>query len=708
MATEDFERRAEILSALEVFVGDGQVTELRAFPPGRGPAVCGVLYRDLGAMAARALAVESNSAGVYFVPNPIRPELLPADLACRRGSAKADSIASREWLLVDTDPSRVGADGAPLEGDQNATEAERGAAWDVSARCRAVLETAGLAGAVVGDSGNGWHLCYPVALPNDEASYQKVSLALAGLESRCGNPLAHVDQKVKDASRVWKLYGTAARKGPPTAERPHRFSRLIEGPKPTPGLREANTAALERLLALWKRQDEASLPGGHPAGPMAAAAVVERAREYLKTIPGSVSGSRGHAALMWAARVVVYGFDLGVESGFSLLWSDFNGRCQPEWSEKEIRHKCREADAKPYQEPRGWLLSADKAPAQIATTPAFASPGKQIQKEIVKLTFAMPVPASQLKQAVKSEAAVWDGFLYRGEVTLLTALWKAGKTTLLAHMLRAMESGGLFLDQQIKRAKVLYVTEESESRWAERVAQHSLCDLTEFQIRPFKGKARLDEWEAFLGHVKACVEERGYDAVIFDTLASLWPVRDENDASACQATLMPLHDAIGERAAMMLVHHNRKGDGAEATASRGSGALTGFVDTIVEFRRYAPHERKDRRRILSGYGRHDETPQELVIELKEGGYVALGDKDDIQGVETSIAILASGLLPGEPPGKTHKQIHAEWPENDQKRPGLNKLRDALREGAAKGSWKEEGDGKRGGSFTYWAGSETIG
>ena len=31
--------------------------------------------------------------------------------------------------------------------------------------------------------------------------------------------------------------------------------------------------------------------------------------------------------------------------------------CVPEWSEKELRHKCVDADTKPFDKPRGWLLA---------------------------------------------------------------------------------------------------------------------------------------------------------------------------------------------------------------------------------------------------------------------------------------------------------------------------------------------------------------
>src|SRR5262249_54856422 len=31
-------------------------------------------------------------------------------------------------------------------------------------------------------------------------------------------------------------------------------------------------------------------------------------------------------------------------------------RCEPPWSERELRHKCHDADTLPFDKPRGWLL----------------------------------------------------------------------------------------------------------------------------------------------------------------------------------------------------------------------------------------------------------------------------------------------------------------------------------------------------------------
>lgn len=82
-----------------------------------------------------------------------------------------------------------------------------------------------------------------------------------------------------------------------------------------------------------------------------------RAVAYMAKCSPAVSGQNGHGQTFDVARTIVYGFDLGPEVGFDLLWEHYNPRCVPPWSEVELRHKVREADAKPFDKPRGWLLA---------------------------------------------------------------------------------------------------------------------------------------------------------------------------------------------------------------------------------------------------------------------------------------------------------------------------------------------------------------
>jgi hypothetical protein len=83
--------------------------------------------------------------------------------------------------------------------------------------------------------------------------------------------------------------------------------------------------------------------------------VVERARRYLAKCPPSISGQGGHNAAFHAAAVLVHGFALGEAEALGLL-GEWNGGCQPPWSEADLVHKVRSAAAAQHAEPKGYLV----------------------------------------------------------------------------------------------------------------------------------------------------------------------------------------------------------------------------------------------------------------------------------------------------------------------------------------------------------------
>lgn len=312
--------------------------------------------------------------------------------------------------------------------------------------------------------------------------------------------------------------------------------------------------------------------------------------------------------------------------------------------------------------------------------------------------FPPPVPISSLK-AVPAEARwLWEGCLARDCVTLFSALWKAGKSTILGHLLASLDAGTSLCGMRTKACKVLYVPEEPEGVVADRRDLLKIRDNVWVQPRPFPVKPRWDRWLEFLDHLRKVRERFEFEALVFDTISNLWPIRDENDATQVQSALMPLR-GLGDGLAVMLVHHLRKGDGAEATGSRGSGALSAFADILLEFRRYNAGDRKDRRRVLTGYGRFRETPDELVVELSEdhAGYQAHGDREQSRAVDVTVTL--DGVLPAGPPGMSYAEIVEAWPgEATPRKASLTAALDAAVEG---GRYGRSGAGRKGSPYLWW-------
>ena len=107
---------------------------------------------------------------------------------------------------------------------------------------------------------------------------------------------------------------------------------------------------------------------------------IARAAKYLPRLSPSVQGQNGSRDLFTAARVLVHGFCLDQHTAMGLLLSEFNPRCEPPWSEKEIAHKLADAESKPFNKPRGWLL-AKKPVAPTLTTATLPTVAREPQPQ---------------------------------------------------------------------------------------------------------------------------------------------------------------------------------------------------------------------------------------------------------------------------------------------------------------------------------------
>jgi hypothetical protein len=237
---------------------------------------------------------------------------------------------------------------------------------------------------------------------------------------------------------------------------------------------------------------------------------------------------------------------------------------------------------------------------------------------------------SELDAQSESAKWVWTGYLARGGITLFSALWKSGKSTILSHLLKALDgSQSEFLGQPVIPGRVLYVTEEAESIWAERRDRLLIGDYVGMACRPFKMRPTMQEWREYLRLLTEQVRRFQFDVVVFDTLSKMWPVREENDAGQVEEALMPLWAMAQEEVAIMLVHHTRKSGGEQFVGSRGSGGLPAFCEILVEFYR-ASDDPKETQRVIKGMGRYQDTPVKKLVELVNGRYVSHGDPDDVQ------------------------------------------------------------------------------
>lgn len=206
-------------------------------------------YDDHDALAqeGKKLSDLGSYHGVYVTVNPVK-----RDLPKRRGleknriyehvtsRTKDEDIEKRRWLILDVDPVR--------KPKTSANDRQKGAAcWCKTCAVSSLRSEWGMPEPVVADSGNGYYALYPTDEPNNQEIddlFRNATKAIADKFSM--KDVADIDPVTHNASRLIKLFGTMARKGPDTATTPHRFSGL--GGVPT-NLRTVTREQLEKLAS---------------------------------------------------------------------------------------------------------------------------------------------------------------------------------------------------------------------------------------------------------------------------------------------------------------------------------------------------------------------------------------------------------------------------------------------------------------------------
>ncbi len=220
---------AEIERAIALLFEPGDVMEVRV-PKTRAGVVAGY-FDDLPTMAAAICQADAKykAGGVYYVLNRMNTALLGRAYNRLKEYAEyttADNnIVQRRWLPVDLDPARPAGISSSDEEHAAAIERAHALANDMAAEWGRPI---------IADSGNGAHLLYRIDLPNDQEALAFVTSALAELHRRYSDDAVKVDVTCANAARIWKAYGTVARKGDSIPGRPHRISRILEVPSDQP------------------------------------------------------------------------------------------------------------------------------------------------------------------------------------------------------------------------------------------------------------------------------------------------------------------------------------------------------------------------------------------------------------------------------------------------------------------------------------------
>ena len=156
-----------------------------------------------------------------------------------RETTSDNDILGYQWILIDADPVRPSGVSASKE--------EKEAARCVAGMTMKKLMAMGFSEPIVGDSGNGYHLLFKIQANLDER--QTLADFLSVLDMWFSTDQVKIDTAVFNPARITKLYGTEARKGASTPERPHRKSGIIRFPQKI----EITSMTLVRNIAAEKQ-----------------------------------------------------------------------------------------------------------------------------------------------------------------------------------------------------------------------------------------------------------------------------------------------------------------------------------------------------------------------------------------------------------------------------------------------------------------------
>jgi hypothetical protein len=234
---------AEIREASDLIHEPGNVVELGILNVGRQGPISGY-FNDPEEFTSCATQKSGLGSGTYATLNTVNPALLARSANRVKPYTKQTTsdkdIVKRRFLPIDFDPVR------PSE--ISSSDEEHKTALDRALACRQWLHDLGFPDPLYADSGNGAHLLYRVDLPNDNDSRDLIKRCPEALAFKFDDGLVNVDLTTFNASRIWKVYGTVARKGDHTSDRPHRLAHIVEVPQTLQVVRQEQLETLADVM----------------------------------------------------------------------------------------------------------------------------------------------------------------------------------------------------------------------------------------------------------------------------------------------------------------------------------------------------------------------------------------------------------------------------------------------------------------------------
>lgn len=257
---------------------------------------------------------------------------------------------------------------------------------------------------------------------------------------------------------------------------------------------------------------------------------------------------------------------------------------------------------------------------------------------------------------------VWEDYIAKRNITLLSALMKAGKSTFFRAFLKALINGEEFLGHSTQKINILIISEEDKTIWQDKREEFELYSDNIFLLSKPYPKPKEEEWKRYIDEtIEVCTLNK-IELIIIDTVSKFLPISKENDPSQWEYSLTHTNALLDMNIAILLVHHNNKGEGEHGVEVRGSTALAAYVDQLIILKRPKGNAKMNQR-IITLEGRLT-PPKEVMIEYDNDTqkYTALGAPHEISKegrhehilliVERQIEVTIQGIIANWDYGRT--------------------------------------------------------
>jgi len=564
-------------------------------------------------------ALNPSAEGVYYTLNPTTM------LEGFDRGAHDDDVSRRRWVLVDVDPAK------PEGKSASATDAEKEAARRVASSVFDWLASISWPEPLWIDSGNGWHLLYRVDEPADDDTRAVVKSLLAGLAARFNvSDGGSIDRSVHNASRIAKLPGTWARKGPDTPERPHRMARLYRVP-PVQGT-VSRSQLVEAVAALGV------IPGRTPAVAPAPPSVRKSGHPWKGKATAADDGRHAYALAALAAeeaacaaakrgqlnpQLFASGAALGNFVGAGLLSESevysrliaairSAGANSPAKDDDTLRRAIAKGMAQPRDVPSREPLNGDGKPQS-----GLAAEGATEKPRIIRMADLLAIDLPEPRWAI-------PGILSEG-LSILAGKPKLGKSWLALNFALTIAAGGKALGSvQVMPGDVLYLSLEDRFRRVQDRTRKVLKGL------PVEANRRLHvavEWPRMgaggldaLGEWVQSVEAPRL--IVIDVWAKFRPLATGIKSQSAYdvdyehgTAIKAFADRCG--CSILILHHTKKAQEQDAVDEvSGTLGLAGSADGIVVLNRQ--REKKEAKLFLTGRDVEETT---LALEVDQTTWV---------------------------------------------------------------------------------------